>query len=155
MSDTSPFLHSQKLMRCQVANRYQEGSVRFVELDSFKLWEYLMTHKHADSIKNISLCLWVSEEEYLDHETVYSHTGEAEPVNRVIVDLYDEEYGFSNIITRFVRSSETDQVIDILKSHLARQSTTPADTQIQTFRGYSIIQNKPTHTRPMMMGLEE
>ena len=23
MSDTSPFLHSQKLMRCQVANRYQ------------------------------------------------------------------------------------------------------------------------------------
>ena len=150
-----PFSETEKLIRCDVINKYNEQSVRLIEFNHFKLWEYLMTHKHGARIKNISLCLWVSEEEYQDHESVYSHTGEAEPVNRVIVDLYDEEYGFSNIITRFVRASETDQVIAILKSHLARQSTTPADTQIQTFRGYSIIQNKPTHTRPMLMGLEE
>ena len=150
-----PFSATEKLIRCDIINRYNEQSVRLIEFNNFKLWEYMMTHKHGARIKNISLCLWVSEEEYEDHESVYSHTGDAEPVNRVIVDLYDEEYGFSNVITRFVRESETDQIIEILKSHLAKQSATLTDAEIQTYKGYSITQTKPTHTRPMMMGLEE
>ncbi len=150
-----PFSATEKLIRCDVINRYNEQSVRLIEFNNFKLWEYMMTHKHGARIKNISLCLWISEQEYEDHENVYSHTGDAEPVNRIIVDLYDEEYGFSNVITRFVRESETDQIIEILKSHLAKQSANMTDAEIQTYKGYSITQTKPSHTRPMMMGLEE
>ncbi len=150
-----PFPETEKLIRCDVINRHNELTVRLIEFSNFKLWEYLMTHKHGARIKNLSLCLWIAEEEYRDHEGVYSRAGDAEPVNRIIVDLYDEEYGFSNAITRFVRASETEQVTGILKAHLAKQLAQPDDYEIQVFKGFSITQNKPTHTRPMIMGLEE
>lgn len=152
MSDY-PFPETEKLIRCDVINRYNEQTVRLIEFNNYKLWEYLMTNKHGARINNISLCLWVSEDEYTEHASIYERTGEAEPVNRVIVDMYDEEYGFSNAITRFVRNSETEQVIDILRSHIPDGLC--HECEVQVFRGFSITQSSNFHARPMMMGLEE
>ena len=150
-----PYTDTEKLIRCNVINRYNEQTVRLIEFNHFKLWEYLMTHKHGARINNISLCLWISEDEYQENESIYLRSGEIEPVNRIVVDLFDEEYGFSNAITRFARASETEQVTKILSSHIPEHISNTQDCQIHTFKGYSVIQNKITHTRPMIMGLEE
>lgn len=155
MMPEHPFTETEKLIRCDVINRYNEQSVRLIEFNHFKLWEYLMTNKHGAKITNISLCLWISEEEFLDHEDVYSRSGDVEPVTRIIVDLFDEEYGFSNAITRFVRESETEQVIKIISSHIPNSISDSDDCQIQTFKGYSVTQHRHMTTRPMIMGLEE
>lgn len=151
----SPFAETEKLIRCNVLNRYNEQTVRLVEFSNFKLWEYLMTHKHGARINNLSLCLWISEQEFQDNEGLYARTGEIEPVNRIIVDLFDEEYGFSNAITRFARESETERVIEILTSHIPRHLFNTEACQIQTYPGYSIIQNRINNSRAMMLGLEE
>ena len=148
-----PFAETEKLIRCHVTNRYNEQTVRLIEFNNFKLWEYLMTNKHGARINNISLCLWISEAEFNEHENIYSRTGEAESVNRIIVDMYDEEYGFSNAITRFARESETEQVIGILKSHIP--SDLCEDCEVHVYKGFSITQNTHFHARPMIMGLEE
>jgi hypothetical protein len=150
-----PFEETEKLIRCNVTNKYNEQTVRLVEFNHFKLWEYLMTHKHGARISHISLCLWISEEEYLDHEGIYSRAGDVEPVNRIIVDLFDEEYGFSNAITRFARESETEHVINILRSHVPKQLWGTNDCQLQTYKGYSVTQHKHMPSRPVMLGLEE
>ena len=150
-----PFTETEKLIRCDVINRYNEQTVRLIEFNNFKLWEYLMTHKHGAKVMNPSLSLWISEEEFQDHEDLYTRSGEAEPVNRIIVDLFDEEYGFSNAITRFVRESETEQVINILNSHLQKNTSGSNDCQIQVFKGHSVTQHKHMTSRPMIMGLEE
>ena len=90
----------------------------------------------------------------MEHEDVYSRSGDVEPVTRIIVDLFDEEYGFSNAITRFVRESETEQVIKIISSHIPNNISDSDDCQIQTFSGYGITQHRHMTTRPMIMGLE-
>ena len=136
----NPFRAIEKLIRCNVVNRYNEQSIRFIEFNNFKLWEYLMTNKHSIKIGNMSLCLWISDEEFKENESLYLRSGEVEPVNRVVLDLFNEEYGFSNAITRFVRDVETEQVIKILTSHIPADLVDTDACQVDIYPGYSIIQ---------------
>ena len=136
----NPFRAIEKLIRCNVVNRYNEQSIRFIEFNNFKLWEYLMTNKHGIKIGNMSLCLWISDDEFKENESLYLRSGEVEPVNRVVLDLFNEEYGFSNAITRFVRDVETEQVIKILTSHIPTEIVDTDACQVDIYPGYSIIQ---------------
>jgi hypothetical protein len=138
----SPYNETEKLIRCNVTNRYNEQSIRLIELSSFQLWEYLMTHKHGARISDVTLCLWLSSQEFEDHESIYSRAGEAEAVNRVVVDLFDEEYGFSNPVIRYVRASETEQIKKILTSHLPEAIRNSDNCGIYTHEGFSIIQHQ-------------
>ena len=149
----NPFRAIEKLIRCNVVNRYNEESIRFIEFNNFKLWEYLMTNKHGIKVGNRSLCLWISNEEFQENESLYLRSGEVEPVTRVVVDLFNEEYGFSNAITRFVRDTETEQVIKILTSHIPEDYVNTDICQVDTYAGYSIIQ-KANAERAALLGLE-
>jgi hypothetical protein len=86
MPDRSPFHESQKLVRCEVVNRYQESSVRFIEIGSFKLWEYLMTSKHSLKVGDprLCLCLWVDDSEYQANANVFDRAGDIEKVDRIV-----------------------------------------------------------------------
>ena len=149
----NPFRAIEKLIRCNVVNRYNEESIRFIEFNNFKLWDYLMTNKHGIKIGNMSWCLWISNEEFQENESLYLRSGEVEPVTRVVVDLFNEEYGFSNAITRFVRDTETEQVIKILTSHIPEDYVNTDICQVDTYAGYSIIQ-KANAERAALLGLE-
>jgi len=151
----SGYNDTEKLIHCTVTNRYNEQSSRFVELNNFRLWEFLMTNKHQTRITDLHLCLWLSQEEYATHESVYSRSGETEQVNRVIVDLFDEEYGFSNPVVPYVRSSETDKVIQILTSHIPQQIIDSDNCTIIVHEGYSITQRQHVDKGDFMKGLEK
>lgn len=154
MSVPSPFHASQKLMRCRVANRYQETSVRFVELDAYKLWEYLMTHKHGLRIDEPTLCLWVDAADYAYNANVFDRAGEVESVNRIVVDLFDAEYRFSQTITRYARSSESDRVVEILRSHIPDELCESDACQIAVVEG-CVVQHLPAQaSRAVLTGLE-
>lgn len=154
MSGNSPFHDSQKLVRCEVLNRYQETSTRFVEIDAFKLWEYLMINKHGLKVGRPTPCLWIDGEEYQRSANVFERSGDVEPVNRIVVDLFDDEYGFSQTTVRYVREAETGQVVEILKSHIhARLCDTDA-CQIDIIPGQVVQQRRLNARRGVMMGLE-
>jgi len=136
----SPFEESEKLVRCEVSNCHDEASVRLVELDSFKLWEYLMVHKHHMQISNPTLCLWVSLGEFEENEATFEHYGALEPVDRILVDLFDGECGYSQTSIRYARSSETKRVIEILKSHVPQQLHTEEACNIQVIPGMIVQQ---------------
>ena len=154
MSDPSPFHASQKLMRCRVANRYMETSLRFVELDAFKLWEYLMTHKHGLRINEPTLCLWVDAADYARNANVFDRAGEVEPVDRIVVDLFDTEYRFSQTINRYARSCESERVVEILRSHIPPDLCHSDACQIAVIDGY-VVQHMPQQaSRAVLTGLE-
>lgn len=153
MPDGSPFVESQKLLRCLVVNRYQETSTRFVEFDAFKLWEYLMTTKHGLKITDPRLCLWVHEDEFGDHAAVFEHAGSVEPVNRIVVDLFDGEYGFSQTVTRYARDVETTQVVDILRSHMPTELSSSDSCNIDVIPGYVVQHSNYRAERGILMGL--
>lgn len=151
---TSPFHENQKLMRCQVVNRYHEASVRFIELNAFKLWEYLMTHKHGLKVGEPTLCLWVDNGDYEHNANVFDRAGEVEPVNRIVVDLFDAEYGFSQTVTRYARASESDRVVEILSSHIPGDLCDSEACQIAVIEG-KVVQHVPHNvSRVMLTGLE-
>lgn len=154
MSLEGLFPDTEKLIRCSVINRYSELSVRLVELNNYRLWEHLMTSRHEATIKDIKLCLWTCNKHFHDNESVYANNEEIDPVNRIIVDLYDEEYGFSNTIVRFVMASETEQVVKILRSHISTDHYIPEDCDIQVHEGVSIVQKHHIRSRPMIIGLD-
>lgn len=151
----SPLFHpSQKLVRCEAVNRYRETSVRFVELDAFRLWEYLMTHKHGLRIGAPRLCLWIDGREYEDNSNVFDRAGEAEPVDRVVVDLFDREYRFSQSIVRYARHAEAGRLVDILRSHIPPGQYAEEDCRIETVPGRAVQQWHPSAGRNILLGLE-
>ncbi len=154
MPDTAPFYPSQKLVRCEVANRYQESSVRFVEIDAFRLWEYLMTHKHGLRIREPALCLWIGEQEYQHNANVFDRAGKVEAVSRIVVDLFDREFGFSQTITRYTRAAEAEHMLDILRSHIPPELRDDAACRIDVIAGRAVQKWHPHASRNILMGLE-
>ena len=150
----SPFHQRQKLIRCNVIGKAGSDSVRMVELENFRLWEYLMTNKHGLQVHNLFLCLWVCEEEYIENENVYSHAGKADQVNHIVVELYDDEYGFTNTINRFVPDEETDKVVKIHTSHIPKSVLDDHACQIDVVKGWSIEQWQHTTKRPFILGFD-
>jgi len=154
MQDISPFHESQKLVRCQVINRYQETSIRFVEIGAFKLWEYLMTTKHGLKVGEPCLCLWIDEDEYEANANVFDRAGEVEPVNRIVVELFDSEYGFSQTTTRYARIKESEHVLGILRSHIPPELCDSESCSIDIIGGRVVQQWHPNARRNILMGLE-
>ena len=150
----TPFDESQKLVRCDVVNRYREASVRLVEIDAFKLWEYLMTHKHGLQVSNPTLCLWVSQTEYEENEAIFERAGDLEAVDRILLDLYDAEYGFSQTSIRYTRHAETGQVVQILKSHVPESMRNSEACSVDIVPGMVVKQWHSGVSRPMILGLE-
>lgn len=155
MSGNNPFADTEKLIRCSVTNKYKEQSIRHIELNNFRLWEHLMISKHGATINDVFLCLWVTGDEFTRNENIYSRAGNLDKVNRIVVDLFDEEYGFSNTITRFVRSNESDQVLDIILSHVPDHRNTEELCQVRVDDGLCIEQVRHNPDRPMFLGLDQ
>lgn len=150
----TPFDASQKLVRCDVLNRYREASVRLIEIEAFKLWEYLMTHKHGLQVSNPSLCLWVSDQSFEENRAIFERAGENEAADRILLDLYDAEYGFSQTSVRYTRRSETEQVVEILKSHVPESLRNSEACSVEIISGRVVQQWHSQASRPMILGLE-
>ena len=56
---------SQKLVRCEVRRETpsEEAQVRYVPLEIFGLWEYLMTRRHQFQVEEARASLWLDAEE--------------------------------------------------------------------------------------------
>ena len=72
-----------KLLKCWVKNRYRDESpieVRFVPLEEFELWKYMMETRHRLSIVDCRTLLWISADEFDEKCSFYS----AFPRERVV-----------------------------------------------------------------------
>jgi hypothetical protein len=151
----SPILHQpQKLVRCEVANRYNETSVRFVELGNYRLWEFLMTSRHGLRVQEPALCLWIEQGEYERGAEVFDRAGEVEAVDCIVVDLFDAEYGFSQTITRYARAGESHRVVEVLRSHIPPELRGSESCRIDVVGGRAVQQWHPNARRNIMLGLE-
>lgn len=155
MSSATPFDESQKLVRCDVINRYKEASVRLVEIEAFKLWQYLMTHKHGLQVSNPTLCLWVSQHEFDECSAVFERAGDVEPVDRILIDLFDEAHGFSQTSIRYARTSETEQVVKILRSHIPPELCDSPSCSVDVVQGQVVQQwvSGGASSQPLVLGL--
>jgi len=96
---------SQRLVRCDVrpGGPTAEPQVRFVPLEIFGLWEYLMTSRHGFEVRAPQASLWLDAEE--TPGSAYEEQ-QYDPVTEVSVFLYS---GRDDMFTRVCRYFPTDQ----------------------------------------------
>lgn len=132
---------SQKLLRCWVIGKDSRKSDRFVEIEQFKLWSYMMFHKHGLRIRDISLWLWVTEDHYRARQEIYSRAPETLAVNKIGVFLFDENNGFSHVIHRYTPSEGTAAQEKILLSHISPELVAAGNYELTVHKGFCIKNN--------------
>ncbi len=147
------FHQSQKLVRCVTRNSTGDGRLRLVEMENFKLWEYLMTTKHGLKIEEPAPCLWVHSAEYEQNEAIYSHSANVEQVNRVVVSIFDEYYSFSHIVSRFSHENDTEQLVQVLSNHMKGRIDNDDKVDLFVIQGYCIERWHHAEKPPLSLGL--
>ena len=107
---------SQKLVRCLIRTpgSKEEGSPRFIPLEIFGLWEYLMTHKHEFEVVQPRASLWLDMED--SPETAYSEQ-QFERVTEVTAFVYSNRDEMFTRACRYFRTDECPKLKPIFLAH--------------------------------------
>ncbi len=110
-----------KLVRCTLAREgdnlgEDDGNVRFVPLEEFKLWSFLMEKKHGFKIKKAEASLWFDEDVYEDWQKNYQKE-RLEPVKELIINWYSPADDAVLPIRRYILEKDFERVKEILMNH--------------------------------------
>ena len=97
---------SQRIVRCEVSRgaAVASTSVRYIPMEIFGLWEYLMVNKHGFNVDGKQASLWIDAEESPD---IRSSETRFDDVTEVTLFVYSDTDGMFSRVTRSSRSSTT------------------------------------------------
>lgn len=133
---------SQKLVKCLLQTRKNLASIRFVELENYKLWSYMVTHKHGFEIKETYLALWLHQDEFTSRQSLMNYYGKVTRMNRIVMMLYDDVNGFSFTVNRYVLDHETEMIKTVLVSHVNEELKARGSFEMRIIPGYVTINPK-------------
>jgi hypothetical protein len=109
---------SQKLVRCEIQKEGSKGepSVRYVPLEIYGLWEYLMHTRHNFNVVRQVASLWIDVDE--TPEAAYGEN-QYERVTEVTLLRYSESDGMFTRVSRYFDTEECPKLTDLLLSHYA------------------------------------
>jgi hypothetical protein len=109
-------MSSQKLLRCHIRPRGSKGkgSERFIPLEIFGLWEFLMSQRHDFEVVEPSASLWLDMEDspeaaYQDHQF--------ERVTEVTAFVYSGRDDMFTRARRYFATGECERLKSIFLSH--------------------------------------
>ncbi len=107
---------SQKLVRCQVRRRgsTEAGSPRYIPLEIFGLWEYMMQSRHGFEVLEPCASLWLDMED--SPESAYSEN-QYERVTEVSAFVYSGRDEMFTRSCRYFASRQVQQLKPIFLSH--------------------------------------
>lgn len=107
---------SQKLVRCEIRRPDDaEGvSIRYVPLEIYGLWEYLMTTRHGFEVREARASLWLDSEEA--PETAYDEH-QFDRVTEISVFLYSGRDDMFTRVCRYFPSDECGALKRIFLAH--------------------------------------
>lgn len=126
-------MSSQKLLRCRIRARGSQaaGSERYIPLEIFGLWEYLMTTRHDFEVVEPSASLWLDMEDspeaaYLDHQY--------ERVTEVTAFVYSGRDDMFTRARRYFATRDCDRLKGIFLSHYSDEGAR-LQTQVRERQG--------------------
>jgi hypothetical protein len=125
---------SQKLVRCEVRRTPQEPpTTRYIPMEIYGLWEYLMVHKHGFAVDSRGASLWIDVEE--SPEVAYSEPA-FERVTEITLFVFSEPDGMFSRICRYFPTEDYPRLKKIFLSHyLGRDSVPDPGPQIKEKEG--------------------
>jgi hypothetical protein len=119
---------SQKLVRCALRRSHDDGaSVRYVPLEIFGLWEFLMTARHRFDVVEPRASLWVDMEE--SPEAAYGDS-QFDRVTEVTAFVYSARDDMFSRVCRYFPTEEWARLRPIFLAHYAG-ATAPGDPKPQ------------------------
>ncbi len=155
MPEEQIYAESRKLIRCFVTKKGGEPSIRFVELEFFKLWKYMMQNRHGFEVDYLSLCLWVNRDRFDQNRKIYEASGRIEDVDRIQVAIFDKHNGFCHTTNRYVPTADTSKFQGILLSHVADDVKASDGFEISAERGVSIEKETVQELKDIVLGLAD
>ncbi len=122
---------SQKLVRCQIrpTDGREQVTPRFVPLEIFGLWEFLMKQKHGFDVVDARASLWLDMED--SPEAAYDDS-KYERVTEVTAFVYS---GRDEMFTRACRYFPTDQCEQLKEIFLKHYEGDLMKTQVRERQG--------------------
>ena len=107
---------SQKLVRCEIRKPDASGepTVRYVPLEIFGLWEFLMRTKHRFEVERSVASLWIDVDE--TPEAAYGEN-QYERVTEVQLLRYSEADGMFSRVSRYFPTEEFPRLKEMLLRH--------------------------------------
>jgi hypothetical protein len=106
---------SQKLVRCELRKPGEDaGSVRYVPLEIYGLWEFLMRNKHRFEVARSVASLWIDVDE--NPEVAYGEN-QYERVTEVTLLRYSESDGMFSKVNRYFPTQECSELKNLLLRH--------------------------------------
>lgn len=137
----APIPHRFLLVRCTVRNRAGESSVRFVEHNQFRLWQYLMANKHSIVVTSAGMGLWLPQIEWQERAELFARAGESEIVMRLHFEIFDPLTGLCDIVQRFVPQPDFKFVADKLQAMLPQEVRDSDQCQMTVEQGQAVIRS--------------
>lgn len=108
-----------RLLGCEVLKTTGGSSIRYVELEQFGLWEYMMRTRHGLEVRVTQLGLWVGPSEFHANPDAFLHMGSADDVTRITIHRFNPRHNYTFEIVRYTPTSEFESVKRILLSHIS------------------------------------
>ncbi len=120
---------SQKLVRCEIrrSDAAEDATVRYVPLEIFGLWEFLMRNKHRFEVRRSVASLWIDVDE--TPEAAYGEN-QYERVTEVELLRYSDRDGMFSRVSRYFPTVEYPQLKELLLRHYESVSN-PSAPQLQ------------------------
>jgi hypothetical protein len=125
---------SQKLVRCELRRdgEHNPASVRYVPLEIFGLWEYLMCTRHGFDVADPRASLWVDMEE--SPELAYGQAG-FDRVTEVTAFVYSKRDDMFTRVCRYFPTEEYARLKPIFLSHYAGDGAGELKPQVREKAG--------------------
>lgn len=108
-----------RLLRCDVVNRAGGAGLRYVELEQFRLWEYMMRTRHGIEVRGLRVGLWLTSPEFRANAGPLLHGGTAEEVTQITISAFNTRHHYTLDTVRYVPTDQFESVKEILMSHVA------------------------------------
>lgn len=121
-------------------NRSGAISVRYVEHQNFRLWQYLMANKHHLQVDRASLCLWLATAEWNQQPGYFKAAGNNEAVTLLRFELFDSANAIHDRIQRFAPSAVAQQLQTRLIQRVPQDVRDLPDFGATLVPGWAIVQ---------------
>jgi len=107
---------SQKLVRCRIRRTGEAGtgSARYIPLEIFGLWEFLMRERHGFQVLDVCASLWLDMEDA--PEAAYGDN-QFDRVTEVTAFVYSSRDDMFTRVCRYFPSDEVDGLKPIFLAH--------------------------------------
>lgn len=154
-SHESPAVGHPRLLRCTVKNPAGETSVRYVELEQFRLWEYMMRTRHNIEVNELQLGLWMPASEYRSKSELLAHSGEVEDVSCAMISWFNPRHHYTLDIVRYVPTDQYESVKQILLSHISQSRRQSDNFQLTELHGVCVSRVIEDPEVELILGLSD